>query len=196
MTAQPAPSGPPRIRPTLRVILTCDTCQRPLTEALNRSGNPVRIDCGPDGRAVQDPDGDWWAVRINGQWRVVNPKPGEEPPRTRRRFRAHVCPTEPEPPVGHGVRLPSDDLREQRAADTAWLLSKAGAAGASCAGNCGDVVARRYGPNASTLCPACTRVLEQWRASPAERRGPIPYGRLVNGIYTPRTALRGTPTNG
>jgi hypothetical protein len=75
------------------VITTCPTCDGATTKVVDRDGNPVVFDAGPDGKAVRDPYGGWWIAKYRQAWTVVKPAPGEDPPTTGNgvRLREHDC---------------------------------------------------------------------------------------------------------
>lgn len=92
MTAAPSPGTGPG-RPDLTVITTCPTCLQATLTVPSRNGTPVVVDAGPDGKAVRDPDGQWWVAKVWDRWMVVRPEPGEDPPTSGRggRLREHDC---------------------------------------------------------------------------------------------------------
>ncbi len=80
-------------RPALRVLVECEHCKVPLTEVRDRAGKPVRFDADTAGQAVRHPAGEWWAAKLNEQWCVVKPQPGEDPPSSGGgvRYTEHRC---------------------------------------------------------------------------------------------------------
>lgn len=92
----PDPRRPaPASRPHLSVITNCEHCGQRITEVRSRDGKPVRLLCGDDGKALRDPDGDWWAAKMSGRWCVVQLQPGEDPPTSGQgvRYSEHRCVT-------------------------------------------------------------------------------------------------------
>lgn len=88
-----AAAPPGQGRPALRVLVECEHCQTPLTEVRDRAGKPVRFDADTAGKAVRHPAGEWWAAKLNEQWCVVKPQPGEDPPSSGGavRYTEHRC---------------------------------------------------------------------------------------------------------
>lgn len=92
-SARRAPEAAGPARPALRVLTECEHCQASLTEVRDRAGKPVRIDADA-GKAIRTPDGEWWAAKLgNGQWCVVCPQLGEDPPTSGGgiRYSEHRC---------------------------------------------------------------------------------------------------------
>jgi len=90
---RPATVAAGSARPALRVLVECERCKGPLTEVRDRAGKPVRFDADAAGKAVRHPAGEWWAAKLNEQWCVVNPQPGEDPPSSGGgvRYTEHRC---------------------------------------------------------------------------------------------------------
>lgn len=78
-------------RPTLFVVTTCGACREQVAQVRDRAGQPVLLALGPDGKALRDPAGPWWAAKVGEQWRVVQPMPGEDPPAGGWRYAEHGC---------------------------------------------------------------------------------------------------------
>ncbi len=161
------PESPYPDRPALSVVRDCVGCGDRLVEVRDRDGRPVPFDADAAGRAVRSPDGEWWAVRFNGRWRVVRPEPGEDPPVGGHRFRAHRCAPASMPEVDSGPEL-------------VWPEVPAFEAG----------VARRPPRRTSGLRDAPCR---QWRREPAPPGGPYHRMCVVCGRVTVRVDGDGLP---
>lgn len=131
-------------RPTLFIVATCGTCREQVAQVRDREGQPVLLALGADGKALRDPDGPWWAAKFGGQWRVVRPAPGEDPPAGGWRYAEHGC--------GGAVQLLTDRLGAEPVTDTPTLR---------------PAPARRRRPAAAPAVPAAPR------EHPPDRRSPV-----------------------
>lgn len=143
-------------RPSLFVLTTCRFCDQGVTEVRSTDDRPVPL----DGR---DPDGEWLAVRVDGQWRVTKLQPGAPAP-------------------AGGVRY-----AEHRCCDVVVFLTGMGAeeipaAPGRCVTGCGTPVLR-YGRDVSDMCRDCQQVFAEWQQLPDDERGAPAYGLLVDGVY-------------
>lgn len=118
-------------------------------------------------------DGNWWAVKIRGEWRVTKPLPGEDPPASGARYREHDCTEFADAAEVVAKVMPAGPVSVREVTGSTTL--------GPCAGLCGAVVVR-FGPGASPLCGDCSDVLERWRTS-RPPRGTVRFGRLVDGVY-------------
>lgn len=149
-------STPGRSRTTLFALTTCRLCDQDVIEVRNTADRPVPL----DGR---DPAGEWWAIKVDGSWRVVKPQPGEP--------------------------VPAGDFRyaEHRCCDARVFLTGMGAeeipVGAGrCVTGCGSQVPR-HRRGISDMCRDCQQVFDEWQQLPDAERGSPVYGRLVDGVY-------------
>lgn len=77
----------------LTLISNCDACGSATVRIVDRDGVARMFDARSDGKAVRDPAGEWWATKYRGQWTVVRPARGEDPPTSGGgvRYREHDC---------------------------------------------------------------------------------------------------------
>lgn len=170
-----APAGPPAPepvdRPVLALVADCERCRQRVVTVRNRTGQPVALDATPDGKAVVDPEGPWWLVRVAGQWRVQQLTDGEVEPESGggRRHREHQCEIAAEQAV-----LKQFDLWPDWASPPEWSRPQSTTRG-PCAGNCGRVVPNKYGPNPQKMCPSCLDALAGWLLRKGPHRGPLHF---------------------
>lgn len=173
--AGPPVSPPAAGRADLHVAATCRDCGQPVTRVRTRvPGEWVTLD-------GKDPAGAWWAVKIAGQWRMMRPEPGEDPPAAGVRYREHGC-QEAAERAAEAVTAVLEAVRAPIAMLTGSMHSSMG----PCGGGCGAAT-RRHGLYAEPLCRDCSAVLEAWRESPGPYRGPVLYGKVVDGSYQHRS---------
>lgn len=180
------PPGRPQ-RPPLAVVSTC-RCGTPVVGVPARTGARILVDQDPGtGQARRDPDGDWWAVKVGGQWLVTTVLPGEDPPASGVRYRQHRC-AGGDPAGGEQSAAAESDRAERllratfpAAGGEVGVAHRQGDAG-PCAGGCGRAVRGRYGTASGTMCDGCARVLEGWRAEPPGRRGPLVFPTVADGL--------------
>ncbi len=182
MTAAPAGPPPEPAGPApLALVSDCPQCQARVVTVRSREGKPVRLDALPEGKAVVDPDGRWWLVKVAGQWRVQQLTRGEDEPTSGggRRHREHECES-----------AAWDALGEHFDTWPEWAsvpYRPPTARGGPCAGRCGRMVEARYGPGADPMCGSCRGALEVWRRFPGPVRPllvfPVaPDGRAVTVV--------------